>query len=121
MALLALSGVAALALYASSLAPETVAIGDLDESRVGTRVQVVGLVQGVRLTTGGLLLTIHDPLDGTEVAVFVPRGVYEEGTWEGVVEGAEVLVSGEVQLYDGRLEIRLTSGGDLRVLQPPRT
>jgi RecJ-like exonuclease len=105
--------------YSLSIGPSTVPIGDLHEGLVGNQVQVVGLVEEARLTSGGLALDLYDPLDGSQVAVFVPERVYEDIQGkEDVLPGAELLVRGTLQVYKGRLEIVVTSPAGLSVLQP---
>lgn len=120
VAVLAVGGLALLSLYALSLGPDAVAIGDLDAGRVGSRVEVVGLVGEVRTTTAGLVLVLYDPLDLAQVRVFVPSRVAEDlADRESLVPGAEVRVRGEVQLYGGSLEIVVAFGGDVVVLRGP--
>lgn len=116
----AVAGVAALALYALSLGPVAVAIGDLDRGMVDTRVEVTGVVDGVRETSGGLVLILVDPLDRAEVRVFVPDRVAADlANRESLVPGAEVRVQGEVQLYQDALEIVVLRGDGVTVLREP--
>ncbi len=104
--------------YSLSIGPAQLPIGDLTEEMVGKWVETVGTVKEARLTSSGLVLRLMDPLDYSEVAVFASRQVYDGlEEREDVVQGAEVMVRGELQLYRGQLEILITSSKDLDVLR----
>lgn len=107
-------------LYAQSLGPLSLPIGDLTEEYVGRRVETVGRVQEVSSGEAGVRLILVDPLDLSEIAVFASSEVFNgvDGR-EDIAPAAEVQVRGELQLYRGELEILVTSSRDIVVVRGP--
>lgn len=114
----AVLSLASMYLYAKTLGPLRVPIGDLEVGMVGTEVQVAGVVASVREVGGGLSLEVYDPLDGSRVDVFVPQTVYQQMEGLGLARGVQVTVVGTLQLYQGRLEILVTSPDGIVVVSP---
>jgi hypothetical protein len=107
-----LVGVMGLFVYSLTLEPVEMDIKDLSEEDAGSLVSVKGMVATAWRTTGGdlnLILT-----DGSDcIRVYVPeRSVLEDHSF---LPGALVSVRGEVQIYEGELEIYVSSSTDIRV------
>ncbi len=114
----AILSLSALYFYSLTIGPMALPIGDLNEGLVGRWVQTVGEVKEARLSSTGLWLLLRDPLDFSEIAAFARRDVYEAFQDKGsIAPGAEVQVTGELQLYRGELEILMTSAKDLVLLR----
>jgi hypothetical protein len=98
--------------YSLSLEPVEMEIGDLSTDDVGSFVSVKGMVASVRQTSGGgLSLILTDGRDCVHVYVPEQRSSVEDR----LLPGSLVSVKGEVQIYDGELEIYVSSPADIRI------
>ncbi len=117
----ALAGTTALYAYALSQGPRDLSIDQIDPQDAGGMVRTQGLVASPRgLTNGGLTFGLVAPDSGETIRVYIPGEVFAPMPQRsGVVPGALVEITGEVQEFRGYLEIVVEEGRALRVLQPP--
>ena len=114
---IALVGIISLFLYSSTIKPEKVSIGDIDESMVGKLVWTSGMIGYSRtLSDGSLSVELTDIQSGVDIRVYVPFGVYD--TWAGppLTPGTTIEVEGEVEMYADEVEISVNSAEGLRVV-----
>lgn len=94
-----------------------VAIGDLTAERVGERVTVEGKVTGVASFSGGLRFTLDDA--SGQVMLLIWLSTYDELADPAALDlGARVRATGEVEMYEGALQVVPASGADVAVLAP---
>lgn len=100
----------------TSTAP-LVPIGELTAERVGETVTVEGEVVGVKSFSGGFKFTLDD---GTGQVVLVTWLSAYDGLADpaGLNLGAQVQATGEMDEYEGQLQVVPASGTDVTVLAP---
>lgn len=117
-----LAGVLGLYLYSSSLGAVSIQIQDIDMDDVGTIVRTEGYVTEQRLTSNSdLILTLVEYQGSKTIDVYVPKNIYSSFDHRReVLPSACIEVVGEVQQYQGRLEIVISSADNIKILQRPR-
>jgi len=90
------------------------AIGDLDASRQGTQVTVIGQVVDTASFSQGFKFTLDD--GSGQIVLLMWQDVYQD-CWDapGLNVGATVRASGEVGQFEGALQIEPRLGGDVKV------
>lgn len=87
----------------------------LTEENAGAPAKVSGVVSAKSVVgSGNLLLTLQE--DGGKLSVYIPRWIAQNGLQE-VHIGDRVVVGGWLQLYDNRLELKVTSASGIRLLE----
>jgi DNA/RNA endonuclease YhcR with UshA esterase domain len=90
-------------------------ISSLSEDNAGVPVKVQGVVAEREIVgNGSVIFTLRD--DGAELPVFVPRWIVEDGIPE-VHVGTLVRIGGWLQLYEGELELKVTSASNIRPVE----
>jgi DNA/RNA endonuclease YhcR with UshA esterase domain len=90
-------------------------ISALTEENAGIPVKVQGVIAEREVVgNGNLILTLRE--DGAELPVFIPRWIVEEGVPEAHV-GDILRVDGWLQLYNGSLELKITSASNLHPVE----
>lgn len=103
---LSVAGLAALFLLAHVSSPERLNIGEIDHGDIGNRVEVRGTAEDVYVSDGGHIF-FHVKENGSKIDVVVfEDDVKSMGLeYDTIDEGNEVVVSGDVDLYRGDLQI----------------
>lgn len=115
--ILSFAGVLGLYLYSCSIQPQLVQISQIDAGDIGSVVRTHGRITDVYQTSGGdVMLEIANLDNGASITVFIPQHAFSVET--GLIPGAEIEVTGEVQEYQGELELVVDPAWDVRVLQP---
>ncbi|MGC8816381.1 MAG: OB-fold nucleic acid binding domain-containing protein [Candidatus Hadarchaeum sp.] len=92
-----------------------VALSEITEANAGSPAKVQGVISKREIVgSGNLVLTLQD--DGNLIQVFIPSWIVEDGLPE-VHVGDTVRVDGWVQLYNGKVELKLTSASHLHVIE----
>lgn len=92
-----------------------VGVSGVGKENVGTPVKVQGTIADREIVgNGNLILTLRE--DGSELPVFVPRWIVEDGMPE-VHVGDLVRVDGWLQLYEGELELKITSAANIHLAE----
>ncbi len=115
-------GVLGLYFYSCSIEAVSIQVGDIGMGDVGSIVRTSGYVLDHRLTSNGdLLLTLADYQDAKTIAIYIPIDVYDSiDDKKAIQPGAQIEVVGEVQEYEGELEITVSSPDDIKILQYPK-
>ncbi|MFQ5883558.1 MAG: hypothetical protein ACE5IO_00490 [Thermoplasmata archaeon] len=115
-------GVLGLYFYSCSIEAVTIQVGDIGMGDVGSIVRTSGYVLDHRLTSNGdLLLTLADYQDAKTIAIYIPKDVYDSiDDKKAIQPDAQIEVVGEVQEYQGELEISVSSADDIKILQYPK-
>lgn len=115
------AGVLGLYFYSCSIDAITLRIGDIGVGDVGTIVRTKGYVVDHRITSNGdLILTLADYEDSSTITAYIPENVYSSiEDKNAILPGASVEVVGEVQEYQGEMEIVVNSSDGVRILQHP--
>ncbi|UCD93058.1 MAG: hypothetical protein JSV43_03890 [Methanobacteriota archaeon] len=115
-------GVLGLYFYSCSIEAVPIRLGDIGIGDVGTIVRTNGYVVDPYLTSkGDLILSLSDLGSGGTIVIYIPKEVYTSvEDKEAILPGAQVEVIGEVQEYEGELEITVNSPEDIRILQHPK-
>ena len=117
---LALVGVLALFAYSTTIKPVNVQLEHIDTSHVGQIVTTNGTITHARaLSDGSLSIELSDIESMKQLEVYFPSSII--GSWEGgnLTPGTIIQVTGEVMLYQEKLEISIASAGDLIVISQP--
>jgi DNA/RNA endonuclease YhcR with UshA esterase domain len=114
-------GVLGLYFYSCSVQPILIQIGDVDVGDVGSVVKTRGhIMELYQTSTGDVMIEMADLDDGASITVYVPESVFSEfGEKEAFVSGAEIEATGEVQEYQGEMELIVNSATDLVIVQYP--
>jgi len=92
-----------------------VALSSLTEDNVGKAVKVQGTIVEREIVGGGnMVLTIQE--DGGQLPVFISSWIVEDGLPEMHV-GDTIRVDGWLQLYNGKLELKVLSASHLHVTE----
>lgn len=113
--LISIFGVVLLYFVANNLEPEVVRISDIEYKDVGKTVKITGKITSRYDSKGHIFLKVSDGTSEILVPVFenlVKRLSIEEK--EGFVKGKGIEVVGEVQEYNGELEIIPRRTEDIR-------
>jgi DNA/RNA endonuclease YhcR with UshA esterase domain len=90
-------------------------MSDLSEENAGVPVKVQGtVVEREIVGKGNLLLTLRE--DGGQLPAFIPYWVVEDGLPELHV-GSTVRVDGWLQLYEGKLELKVVDASHLHLVE----
>jgi hypothetical protein len=117
--ILSFVGVLGLYFYSCSVQPILVNIGDIEASDIGNVVKTRGNVMELYQTsTGDVMLELANLASGDSITVYVPENVYSDVPTNELVPGAEIEVAGEVQEYQGEMELIVDSSDDVKVIQP---
>lgn len=104
--LLSIFGIVLLYFVANNLEPEVVQISDIEYKDVGKTVKITGEITSRQDSKGHIFLKVSDGTSEMFVPLFenlVKKLSVEEK--EGLVKDREIEVVGEVQEYNGKLEI----------------
>ena len=91
-------------------------IGDITAARIGEEVTVEGAVVAARSFSSGFEFTLDD---GTgQISLLMWHNVYDD-CWDAakINVGAEVRATGEVDQYEGALQIAPDFGGDVKAIE----
>jgi DNA/RNA endonuclease YhcR with UshA esterase domain len=115
------AGILGLYFYSCSIDAITIRIGDIGMGDVGTIVKIKGYVADHRVTSkGDLILTLADYGDSSTITVYIPENIYSSiDDKMGILPSASIEVVGEVQEYQGELEIVVNSSDGVKVLEHP--
>lgn len=115
-------GVLGLYFYSCSIQAIPLQIRDIEMGDVGTIVRTSGHVLDQHLTAkGDLLLTLGDRENANTIVLYIPKDILASvEDKNAVLPGAQVEVTGEVQEYQGELEIVVSSADDIIILQYPK-
>lgn len=92
-----------------------VKLSEISEENAGTPVKVQGtIVEREVADRGNLLLTLRE--DGGQITVFVPYWITDNGIPELRV-GNTIRIDGWLQIYGGRLELRVTNASHLHLAE----
>jgi DNA/RNA endonuclease YhcR with UshA esterase domain len=90
-------------------------ISSLSKDNVGVPVKVQGAITEREIVgNGNLVLTLQD--NGAKLPVFIPRWIVDDGIPE-VHVGDLVRVDGWLQLYNGELELKITSASNIHPVE----
>ncbi len=91
-------------------------LGDLSEADEGARVQIEGRVVAMESFSGGMKAIVDD---GTaQIILLLWDSVYGELPDPTALDtGAEIVVSGEVQVYEGELEVAPARPAEVEIVQ----
>jgi DNA/RNA endonuclease YhcR with UshA esterase domain len=118
---LALTNSGGLVKLDAGLAPATLSrIGDLDASRVGTRVSVAGDVTGATEFSQGLRVILDDG-SGTVTLLLWEDALGQVANGEQLKKGARVQALGRLSEYHGDLEVVPERGTDVQVAAASET
>ncbi len=112
-----LLGVSTLYLFSSQQSTRRVAISEIDETMMGTRVMTEGFVSEVGWFSWTVVLTLREPGEVEGLTVAFDREIaddLEEDKYE-IREGAKLKVEGKLEEYEGDLNLRVDSMGELSV------
>lgn len=113
--LVSVSFVGVLSLFAYSLMLDAVdvEVGDIDMTLVGRLVRLRGTIASIwQNSRGDVNIVLTDGL--SHIRVYIPEDNSPSG--EGLLPGSLIVVKGEVQLYNGELEIFVSSSAGVQVL-----
>jgi len=116
---LALIGVLALFVYSTTIKPVRVGLDQINDEYIGKVVTTNGTISSVRiLADGSLSMEICHIDTMKDVNVYVPSNVFE--SWSGnLTPGTIIEVTGEVTSYQERMEITISSAGDMSIISEP--
>ncbi len=119
--ILSFVGVLGLYFYSSSVQPILIQIGDIGVGDVGNVVKTRGNIMDVYQTSAGdVMLEMADLDDGASITVYIPEQVFSEISDKSeLIPGAEIEVVGEVQEYQGEMELVVDSADDIRIVESP--
>ncbi len=105
--------------YASSVSPRDVKIGEIGQDDIGAFVRFQAHVRSVATVgSGGVRIELLDYLDLSSISAYIPRNVLLSLSFrEGLRPGAIVELAGEVQEFNGEVEVSVSDGGMVRLLQ----
>jgi DNA/RNA endonuclease YhcR with UshA esterase domain len=114
-------GVLGLYFYSCSVQPILVQIGDIEAGDIGSVVKTRGHIMEQYQTGGGdVMIELADLDDGASIIVYIPGNVFSEfDEKEALISGAEIEAVGEVQEYQGEMELMIDSTSDLVIIQYP--
>lgn len=114
---LALVGVLGLFIYSSTLEPLSLEIGEIGEEHVGKIIRTQGTLTKVRMAAGGSLsMTICDFNTSSSISVFYSP---DSGSAPaGLLPGALIRIEGEVEIYEGSVEISVAKASQITLLMP---
>jgi DNA/RNA endonuclease YhcR with UshA esterase domain len=118
---LSFTGVLGLYFYSCSVQPILVQIGDVGAGDVGSVVKTRGHIMELYQTSAGdVMLEMVNLDDGASITVYIPENVFSEfGEKGALISGAEIEAVGEVQEYQGEMELVIDSATDLVIIQYP--
>lgn len=118
--ILSFVGVLGLYFYSCSVQPIQIQIGDVGLGDVGSVVKTRGHIMELYQTSAGdVLLEMADLDDGASITVYIPENVFSNLGNSGLIPGAEIEVVGEVQEYQGEMELVVDSEDDIRIVRSP--
>jgi DNA/RNA endonuclease YhcR with UshA esterase domain len=92
-----------------------VSLSSITEENVGMPVKVQGVISKREIVGGGnILLTLQE--DGGQLQIFIPSWIAENGLPEMHV-GDTIRADGWIQLYNGKIELKLTSASHLHLVE----
>jgi DNA/RNA endonuclease YhcR with UshA esterase domain len=111
-------GVLGLYFYSCSVQPILVQIGDIEAGDIGSVVKTRGHIMEQYQTGGGdVMIELADLDDGASIIVYIPGNVFSEfDEKEALISGAEIEAVGEVQEYQGEMELMIDSTSDLVII-----
>lgn len=114
-------GVLGLYFYSCSVQPILIQIGDVDVGDVGSVVKTRGhIMELYQTSTGDVMIELADLDDGASITVYIPEKVFSEfGEKGALISGAEIEAVGEVQEYQGEMELVVDSPSNLVIIQYP--
>lgn len=90
-------------------------LSEISKENAGAPAKVQGVISKREIVGGGnLVLTLEN--DGSRLQVFIPSWIAEDGLPE-VHVGDTVRVNGWIQLYNGEIELKLTSASHLHLVE----
>jgi len=114
----AIIGLISLYFYIQTIPIEEVSISEISPSHAGKVIRTRGYVKDVhRLSGGNILLNLTDMKKGIDV--FIPAKVVSVMDVNASVPGAYLSVTGEVTIYNNKIEIMLEKPSDITVVSPP--
>lgn len=116
--ILSIAGVVSLYFYASSIQAREMRISEIGSDDVGTFVETQGAVAKLWRSSGGSLNLVIMDDDLSTLNVFIPKKVYESLSGrEKLLPGARIDVQGEVQKYNGELELYVPSSSSVKIVK----
>jgi DNA/RNA endonuclease YhcR with UshA esterase domain len=114
-------GVLGLYFYSCSVQPILVQIGDVDVGDVGSVVRTRGHIMELYQTSAGDVMIKVANLDGgASITVYIPENVFSDFVErDALTSGAEIEAVGEIQEYQGEMELIVDSASDLVIIQYP--
>lgn len=107
-------GLLILAYVSETIEPPLSTISQLDSLNLGKNVRIAGSIIDIHTFDGdSILLKIAD--ETAEVDVYLPYNVAKDAA-SRLKENQRLQVIGEIQVYDGRLEVVLENPQDLKIL-----
>ncbi len=118
--ILSFVGVLGLYFYSCSVQPIQIQIGDVGFGDIGSVVKTRGHIMELYQTSAGdVMLEMADLDDGASITVYIPENVFSNLGNSELIPGAEIEVVGEVQEYQGEMELVVDSEDDIRIVQSP--
>lgn len=118
--ILSFVGVLGLYFYSCSVQPIQIQIGDVGFGDIGSVVKTRGHIMELYQTSAGdVILEMADLDDGASITVYIPESVFSNLGNSELIPGAEIEVTGEVQEYQGEMELVVDSEDDIRIVQSP--
>ncbi len=118
--ILSFVGVLGLYFYSCSVQPIQIQIGDVGFGDIGSVVKTRGHIMELYQTSAGdVMLEMADLNDGASITVYIPENVFSNLGNSELIPGAEIEVVGEVQEYQGEMELVVDSEDDIRIVQSP--
>jgi DNA/RNA endonuclease YhcR with UshA esterase domain len=114
-------GVLGLYFYSCSVQPILVQIGDVDIGDVGSVVKTRGHIMELYQTSAGdVMIKVADLGGGASITVYIPENVFSDfAEKDALISGAEIEAVGEVQEYQGEMELIVDSASELVIIQYP--
>jgi DNA/RNA endonuclease YhcR with UshA esterase domain len=89
------------------------------KNQIGKHIAVQGRVQAIKMNDRFAFVDLEDVSNPDEFAIFIPASAYASlpDRFDEFYQGRDVRISGIVELYEGRAQIRVTSPQQITVLR----
>ncbi|MGM0405511.1 MAG: hypothetical protein ACQEQM_05155, partial [Thermoplasmatota archaeon] len=116
--IISLIGTASLYLYSANQDAERVEITEIDENMLGSQVETSGFISNIVTLEDRHMMELKEDEGNTTITAFVDNRVLSYiDEKDEVRAGAEVFVSGRIDIYEGEMNMIVSRAGDFRIIE----
>ncbi|MBS3817052.1 MAG: hypothetical protein KGY76_05770 [Candidatus Thermoplasmatota archaeon] len=117
--IISLGGISALYLFSSQQTTKRVAISDIDDSMVGSRIVTEGTISEVDWFSSTGIIEIKEEGYEDALNIVLDKEIIEDVTEKkkGIRKGARIEVEGKLEDYKGDINLRIDSLGRLSIIE----